>query len=107
MTWTVMEPDRRRQSTPLRGGRRAGDPPLTTRHVADWMGRSTTWVRGAIDDGVWIPGGLLRLKAETIVLNGRRTHRIHLDEFIEFLRAIGWKRIPAHPRDKQPGDAVA
>jgi hypothetical protein len=103
-----MHSDRRRTpAPPVRGGRRATDPPLTTRHVADWMGRSTSWVRGAIDEGVWVPGGLVRLRAETMVFSGRRTHRIHLDEFIDFLGAIGWKRIPRHPRDQQHDDAVA
>lgn len=82
------------------GGSRATDPPLTTRHVADWMGRSTSWVRGAIDEGVWVPGGLVRLKAETMVIGRRRTHRVHLDDFIDFLRHIGWKRIPRHPREE-------
>jgi len=92
--------DRRRgRSRPIAGGSRATDPPLTTRDVGDYMGRSTSWVRGAIDEGVWVPGGLVRLKAESLTFNGRRTHRIHLDDFIAFLQAIGWRRIPRHPRE--------
>jgi hypothetical protein len=94
--------DRRERSRqrPIPGGSRATDPPLTTRDVADWMGHSTSWVRAAIDEGYWVSGGLVRLEAETLTINGRRTHRVHLDAFIRFLRAIGWKRIPSHPRQE-------
>jgi hypothetical protein len=91
--------DRSRQR-PVPGGSRATDPPLTTRDAADYMGRSTAFVRDAIDEGHWTPTGLVRLEAETMVLNGRRTHRIHLDAFIRFLKRIGWKRIPRHPREE-------
>jgi hypothetical protein len=93
--------ERRQEPRPLRGGSRAGDPPLTTRDCADWMGMSATWVRSAIDDGVWTARGRVRLGAETIVVNRRKLHRVHLDSFIEFLRAIGWRRVPRHPRDAQ------
>jgi hypothetical protein len=92
--------DRRdpRTQGPLVGGSRASDPPLTTRACADWMGFTTEWVRAAIDEGVGVGGRVVRLEAETLRLNGRRSHRIHLDAFITFLQAIGWKRIPRHPR---------
>lgn len=74
------------------------DPPLTTRACADWMGFTTEWVRGAIDEGVSISGHVVKLEAETLTINGRRSHRIHLDHFRTFLRAIGWMRIPRLPR---------
>jgi hypothetical protein len=82
------------------GGRRAYDPPLTTRLCADWCGMTTAWVREAIDVGHQLPGRRERVKleAETITLNRRRVHRIHLDAFIAFLRAIGWRRLPRSPR---------
>lgn len=89
-----------KRQRPIAGGTRAYDPPLTTRDVADYTAHSTTWVRGAIDEGVWTPRGLVKLRAETIVLSGRRILRIHLDDFIQFLRHIGWKRIPPNPRER-------
>jgi hypothetical protein len=36
----------------------------------------------------------VKLEAETITVRGRRCHRIHLDRFVDFLKAIGWKRLP-------------
>jgi hypothetical protein len=86
------DPGRQR---PLVGGHRATDPPLTTRDCADWLGFSTDWVCAAIDDGHQVHGTLVKLQAETLLINGRRTHRIHLDQFIVFLIAIEWKRLPA------------
>jgi len=62
------------------------------------MGFSGDWIRAAIDDGVEVHGTLVTLKAETMTINGRRQHRVHLDQFIVFLTAIGWKRIPPRPR---------
>jgi excisionase family DNA binding protein len=66
------------------------DPPLTTRECADWMGVPTDFIRGAIEDG--------QLEAEDVVINGRRIIRIHLDCFIAYLRAIGWRHLPRPPR---------
>jgi len=40
----------------------------------------------------------VKLEAETLTFGNRRTHRIHLDAFVTFLHAIGWKRIPKLPR---------
>jgi len=69
-------------------------PPLTTRACADWLGFSTSWIRAAITEGVIVHGQVVTLEAETITLNGRRTHRIHPDHFRRFLIAIGWHRLP-------------
>lgn len=89
---------RRQRRVP--GGGRESDPPLTTRDVADWMGLTTEWVRGAIDEGVPVAGGrVVKLEAETLTVNNRRTHRIYLDAFRAFLKAIGWRRLPKGPRD--------
>jgi hypothetical protein len=90
--------DRRIRSRAIAGGSRATDPPLTTRECADWMGLTASWVRAAIDEGVTVGGRVVRLEAETLMLNGRRINRIHLDRFVLFLAAIGWKRIPKYPR---------
>jgi hypothetical protein len=79
------------------GGARKNDPPLTTRACADWMGFTPAWIRAAIDEGVTVHRRVVKLEAETMTLNGRRVHRIHLDHFITFLVAIGWKRIPSAP----------
>jgi hypothetical protein len=93
---------------PIAGGARATDPPLTTRECADYMNMTPVWVRRAIDEGVLTRGRLVKLEAETITVNGRRLHRIHLDRFIAFLQAIGWQRIPTWPRDRaEPSTARA
>lgn len=73
----------------LIGGHRASDPPLTTRDCADWMGVGTDFIRGAIEDG--------QLQAEDVRVNGKRLIRIHLVDFVTYLRAIGWKRLPRVP----------
>jgi hypothetical protein len=71
----------------LKGGRRASDPPLTTRDCADWIGTGTDYVVGAINAG--------ELKAERFARPGKRAqYRIHLDDFIAFLKSIGFQRIP-------------
>jgi hypothetical protein len=69
--------------------------PLTVRDCADYLGFTTEWIRRAITDGVNVHGVLLKLEAETLTFNKRRTYRIHLDKFTQFLRAIGWKHLPA------------
>jgi hypothetical protein len=58
------------------------------------MGLTPEWVRGAIDEGVTVAGATVKLKAESLHVNGRRIHRIHLDAFRAFLTAIGWQRLP-------------
>jgi hypothetical protein len=83
---------------PIAGGSRVGDPPLTTRACADWMGLTSEWIRAAIVEGVTMRGVPVKLKAERLVLNGRTNYRIHLDDFRAFLQRIGWKRIPADRR---------
>jgi hypothetical protein len=93
-------PERRHPARQRRiaGGARSNDPPLTTRDCADWMGLSTEWVRAAIDEGVRVNGHQIRLEAEGVRVNGRQLRRVHLDAFIAFLHAIGWRRVPRSPR---------
>lgn len=74
--------------------RRAPTPPLTVRACADWMGMEPAWIRAAIDEGVRVRGKVIKLRAETVPVNGRRWSRVHLDQFIVFLHAIGWQRVP-------------
>ena len=82
------------RSSPMLGGHRATDPPLTTRDCADWMGVTTEFIRGAIDDG--------ELVAEDAMVNGRRMIRVYLDDFRAYLQKIGWKRIPKPPSRDDP-----
>lgn len=82
------------------GGARANDPPLTTRDCADFMGMSPAWVRAAIEEGVTHRRRLVKLRAERLGLNGRTIYRVHLDQFIVFLVAIGWRRVPPHPSQR-------
>jgi hypothetical protein len=92
--------DRRnpRAQRPILGGARQSDPPLTTRHCADWMGLTPAWVIAAIDEGVTVRGRVVKLEAEILPLSRRRVIRIHVDRFIVFLTAIGFKRVPTVPR---------
>jgi excisionase family DNA binding protein len=76
-----------RHQHPVAGGRRATDPPLTTRDCADWVGMGTDYIIDAIKAG--------DLKAERFAKPGKRAqYRIHLDDFTEFLKAIGFSRLP-------------
>jgi hypothetical protein len=76
---------RRRAGRP--GGRRASDPPLSTRDCADWIGTGTDYIVDSIREG--------QLKAERIGRPGRRPfYRIHFEDFVKFLRLIGFRRIP-------------
>jgi hypothetical protein len=68
--------------------------PLNTREAADWMGLTSTWIRTAIDVGVMVRGTVVKLQSDTLTTNGRRSHRIYLNDFTVFLRAIGWKHLP-------------
>jgi hypothetical protein len=71
------------------------DVPLTVRDCADWMGYSTEWVRRAIHRGVTAPdGSTVKLAAVSLRGRVRRSHRIHLDDFVAFLLAIGSSKIP-------------
>jgi hypothetical protein len=72
------------------------DDVLTVRDCAEWMGCSTEWIRRAINTGVTAPDrSTVKLAAETLSGTGRRrTHRVYRDDFIAFLTAIGWSKIP-------------
>jgi hypothetical protein len=86
----VVEPAERRRverQRSITGGRRATDPPLTTRACADWMGMGTDYIVDAIKAG--------DLNAERFGRPGKRAqYRVHLDEFIRFLQKIGFQRLP-------------
>jgi len=58
------------------------------------MGVSTDFIRGAIDDG--------QLEAEDVTVNGRRILRVHLEDFVRYLQAIDWKRLPRQPGEHPP-----
>lgn len=75
------------------------DPrPLKVSDCATWMGFTQTWVRDAINQGVTTKAGArVKLEAETLSINGRNVHRIHVDAFVTFLKAIGWKHLPTVP----------
>jgi excisionase family DNA binding protein len=59
----------------LKGGRRASDPPLTTRDCADWIGCSTNYIRDAIVSGELAAAGRVG-----------RSHRIPYESFVEFCK---------------------
>jgi hypothetical protein len=71
--------------------------PLTTRACADYLGLTRQWVHQAVTEGVHVGNTLVKLEAERLELNKRVTYRIHGDKFVEFLQAIGWKRLPRIP----------
>jgi len=73
---------------------RVVEKPLTARDCADYMGFTPAWIRRAITDGVLVHGVTVQLEAETLEINGRRTYRIHVGKFSEFLQAIGWRHLP-------------
>lgn len=50
------------------------------------MGVRAAFVRDAVDAG--------ELVAEDVTVNGKRLIRIHFADFVAWLRAIGWSRIP-------------
>jgi len=77
---------------------RGVESPLTTRACATYLGFSDQWVRAAIADGVVVHGTRVQLEAEVLTFGSRRRiYRIHRDAFLDFLRAIGWSRLPALP----------
>jgi excisionase family DNA binding protein len=63
-------------------------PPLSTRECAEFMGVSTDYIVKAIKAG--------ELRAECARRPGARNvlYRVHEDEFIAWLRALGWSRLP-------------
>lgn len=65
---------------------KTAQPPLTTRECAEFMGVSTTYIVEAIKDG--------KLQAERIPSGRRTLYRIHEDDFIVYLRALHWSRLP-------------
>jgi excisionase family DNA binding protein len=66
----------------LKGGRRAADPPLTTRDCANWIGCSTDYIRDAIEAGELVSAGRVG-----------RTLRIPYDSFVAFCQRKGY-RVP-------------
>lgn len=87
-------------------GVRVTEKPLTARECADYMGFTPAWIRRAITDGVLVHGATVQLEAETLVLNGRTTYRVHVDKFSDFLQAIGWKHLPHQASPRAPLHAV-
>ncbi len=91
-------------------GRRHDDPRARTQtyyrviECATWMGNvGEEYVREAITQGKWSRklGKMVQLNAS--FLPGRSSKspmdiRIHHDDFVEFLKAVEWPRMPAAPR---------
>jgi hypothetical protein len=75
-------------------GVRVTDTPLTPRACADFTGFTSQWIRDAINHGVDVEGVLVTLEAEVLLLNGRTNYRIYEQDFVTFLKAIGWKHLP-------------
>lgn len=73
---------------------RITDTPLTPRECADFTNFTPQWVRDAINRGFEVNGSIVKLEAEILVLNGRTNYRIYEQDFITFLKAIGWKHLP-------------
>jgi hypothetical protein len=95
------------------GGVEQGFEVLTARDCADWMGCSTEWIRRAINTGVTAADGAVTVKlvAATVSGTGRRKfYRVYRDDFIAFLTAIGWSKLPGqhatvHPFPQAKGAA--
>lgn len=81
---------------------RVTDTPLTPRQCADFTGFTPTWVRNAINDGFEVHGAIVKLEAEILILNGRTHYRIYEQDFITFLKAIGWKHLPRRSASLSP-----
>jgi excisionase family DNA binding protein len=86
------------------GPRVVGVTPLTVRECASSLGVTTEWVRRAIADGVTaVQGHLVRLKADTTDVNGRRiVTRVYRDQFKEFLDVIGWRYLSVSASPPRP-----
>jgi excisionase family DNA binding protein len=61
-------------------------PPLSTRECADFMGVSTTYIVEQIKAG--------KLPAERVPSGPRTLYRVHEDDFVAFLKAVKWSRLP-------------
>lgn len=81
---------------------RITDTPYTPRECATFTNFTPRWVRNAIARGVEVNGAIVKLEAEILVLNGRTHHRIYEQDFITFLKAIGWKRLPRRSASLSP-----
>lgn len=95
---------------PVLDGRRHDDPRdrastyYTVLECATWLGNAgEDYIRDAINQGKWSrkQGRMVQLKAA--FLPGRTAKspmdiRIHHDDFVDFLHAVEWPRIPAPPR---------
>lgn len=92
------------QQQPVPGGQRhddprSCDPPFRTHECGDWMGTGDDYIRDAINQGVWSSklGRIVQLKAEFVPgrsLTSRTEPRIYYEDFVDFLKAIGWSRLP-------------
>jgi hypothetical protein len=76
--------------------------PLTVSDCAYYMGLSSEWIRTAIREGVTVHGRTVTLAAETIPHAHRTTYRIHEQQFLVFLQAIGWTHLPTHVGTPSP-----
>lgn len=65
---------------------RKAQPPLSTRECAEFMGVSTDYIVRAIKAG--------DLRAEALPSGKRTLYRVHEDDFITWLRALRWSRLP-------------
>jgi excisionase family DNA binding protein len=72
---------------------RKQQPPLSTRECAEYLGVHTSYIVRAIRRGA--------LKAEAIRPAGfkRTLYRIHEDDYIAWLQAIGCQRVPRRSSD--------
>lgn len=81
---------------------RVTDKPLTPRECADFTGFTSQWIRDAINHGVDVAGDTVKLEAEVLVLNGRTNYRVYEQDFVTFLKAIGWKHLPRRTATLSP-----
>jgi hypothetical protein len=68
------------------------------------MNCSTEWIRRAINTGVTAPDGTtVQLQTICTASQGRRRiYKVLRDDFIAFLTAIGWQKIPRPYATVQP-----
>lgn len=67
--------------------------PYTVSECATFMGASSEYIRLAISDGVPLDHAIVKLVADKLPGPGR-PYRIYEPDFLDFLRAIGWKHLP-------------
>lgn len=67
---------------------KTAQPPLSTRECAEFLGVSRTFILEAIRSG--------ELRAEAIRRTGKAKalYRVHEDDFVAWLKKIGWSRLP-------------